>query len=49
MKKGTRLSTIYQKQKGLAMISENLGKVYIIETKIVSRLRVERGHEKKGK
>ena len=43
-----RLSTMYQKQNGLAMNGENLSKTYIIETKIVTLPSVARGHEKKG-
>jgi hypothetical protein len=39
---------MYQKQKGLAMVSEKLAKTYIIETEIVTLSSVARGHEKKG-
>jgi hypothetical protein len=35
-KKLARLSTIYQKKKELAMISENPAKVYVIVSKTVS-------------
>ena len=43
-----RLSTMYQKQKGLAMNSENLAKIYAIENKIVSLSSAGRVIEKKG-
>jgi hypothetical protein len=39
---------MYQKQKGLAMIGENLAKIYVIETKIVSLYPGDEGHGKKG-
>jgi hypothetical protein len=35
-KKRARLSTIYEKQKELAMISVNLEKIYVVGIKIVS-------------
>jgi hypothetical protein len=38
-----------QKQKELAMMSENCTKIYIIEIKIVSTVFADQGHEKKGK
>jgi hypothetical protein len=48
--KGTRLSMMYQKLKGLAMNRGNLAKIYIIENKIISRCRAARGvAKKKGK
>ena len=37
---------IYQKQKGLPMNSENLAKIYVTETKIVSLFSLARGTEK---
>jgi hypothetical protein len=40
--KRLRLSIMYQKQKGLAMDSKNLAKIYIVETKIVSSFLVAR-------
>jgi hypothetical protein len=39
---------MYQKQKGLAMNSENLAKIYPIETKIVIRSSVARVVKKGG-
>ena len=39
---------MYQKQKWLAMISENLAKIYIIETKIVNSFRVARQRKNAG-
>jgi hypothetical protein len=39
---------MYQKHKGLAMNSENLGKTYVVENNIVSLSRDGRGHGKKG-
>jgi hypothetical protein len=39
---------MYQKQKGLATNSENLAKIYLIETKIVKSILGGQGHEKKG-
>ncbi len=47
-KKGTRLSIMYKKQKELAVMSENWGKIYIIEIKIVSLSSLARVMEKKG-
>ena len=43
-----RLSTMFSKQKGLAMNSENLVKIYVNETKIVSLLSGGQGQGKKG-
>jgi hypothetical protein len=39
---------MYQKTKWLAMNRENLAKIYVIETKIVSLSPGGQGHEKKG-
>ena len=47
-KKGARIPTMFQKQKGLAMNHENLAKIYIIETKIVSLSPVARAMGKRG-
>jgi hypothetical protein len=39
---------MYQKQKGLAMNSENVAKIYLIESKIVNMLSVGRVMKKRG-
>jgi hypothetical protein len=48
MENGALLSKMYLKPKALAMNSENLEKIYIIETNIVSRSKAVRATEKKG-
>jgi hypothetical protein len=45
---GPLLSTIFQKQKGLAMNRENCPKIYLIDNKIVSPYEVAARREKKG-
>jgi hypothetical protein len=45
----TRLAMMCQKQKGLAMNSENLGKIYVIENKIVSQFPGGQGRGKRGR
>jgi hypothetical protein len=47
-KRKGRLSIMYQKHKGLAMNSENLVKIYVIENKIVSLSHGGRSSGKKG-
>jgi hypothetical protein len=39
---------MYQKQNGLVMNSENMEKIYIVETKIVSKSSVARVMKKRG-
>jgi len=47
VKKMARLSTMYQKKKGLAMNGENLKEIYLIQTKMVTEFSVAEVTEKK--
>ena len=47
-RKWARLSTMYQKQKELAMMNENLAKVYVIGSKTVSQFSLARVRGKRG-